>query len=757
MMPHELLTGTFAEWALFDAPWQWIAWMLPMAWQIAIVAGLAWLLGSANRRASAQFRHLLWLLVFVKLLLPPDISVPWSLTRWIPTVSITQQAGILNNHDRSEVNTARAAESQNTLLPPSPTSRDLHSTTVYTESLKKTLNPISIAMLIWVSVSLSLFLVLAVQWRYYTRRIRRSIYAAPESMQVLLRTQAQALGIRKEVALCVSDSVTTPGVFGAFRPMILLPSKWHERFSSDELSSILAHELAHIKRGDLWIGWLTAVLTCLYWFHPVVWTANLYLRREREMACDDLALAATKQEGKAYASTILRVAESFEEQVPAGVGLLGLLELSDNLLHRIRSLSDGTRARHNTWKSAFGLVLVALLLPMGPWRATAAATVANVSEAAGIETTMSAKPPVSGADIAARPAVEGPAGVALLDFSRVGSEDNLGELASKLGELLAEQLANTEGIRLVDRGALEKAMGELKLNQTGLVESAAATKVGKLVGARFFVTGKLMKLDTQWNVTAKLTDTETSEMAAVRVIGEEADGLVSLAQNTGTAIAARLASFSTRRSPGEVIEPMEQKTAELRAKLAGKPLPRVVVVVPESHIGTLAPDPAGENELVAVLKETGFPVVDVSALMKRQPGEWWMNLFFGAAQGRQGTELTIREGSRSSADILHDTRIEKLKNNADIFVMGEGFSEYAGDNYGFKTCAARLEIKALDTATEQIAVSISQHATAADIAELIAGKKALRTAGRQLGLDLAAQLADYWDKNAGKRNQSRMQ
>ncbi len=100
------------------------------------------------------------------------------------------------------------------------------------------------------------------------------------------------------------------------------------------------------------------------------------------MACDDKVLHATRQEGKDYAGTILRVAESFDEGVPAGAGFLGLLEMTDNLLQRIRSASDMTRPRRAGLRSAAVLVmLAALFLPMGVWTPSSSAEVASAVDA----------------------------------------------------------------------------------------------------------------------------------------------------------------------------------------------------------------------------------------------------------------------------------------------------------------------------------------------------------------------------------------
>jgi beta-lactamase regulating signal transducer with metallopeptidase domain len=56
----------------------WFLWMASMGWQVALVGGLVWLATSISRKRSAALRYALWLLVFVKLVLPPTLSAPWS-------------------------------------------------------------------------------------------------------------------------------------------------------------------------------------------------------------------------------------------------------------------------------------------------------------------------------------------------------------------------------------------------------------------------------------------------------------------------------------------------------------------------------------------------------------------------------------------------------------------------------------------------------------------------------------------------------
>jgi hypothetical protein len=321
-------------------------------------------------------------------------------------------------------------------------------------------------------------------------------------------------------------------------------------------------------------------------------------------------------------------------------------------------------------------------------------------------------------------------------------------------ELVAARLAEQRGVRLVERDKLDKALEELKLSQTGLVDAATATEIGKIVGARIFVVGKLMKLGSEWVVTARLIDTQTTEVAGLRVTSEESEGLLKLADATSDSIAERLAAVVQSVIGPSEMSPEDAEIRRLRQLLAGKDLPVVTVRIPEAHLGRWIPDPAGENEIISVLSEVGLRVVDVSTFMKRQPARWWLNIFHGRARQGEGREIRVTQGWRSVSDIMHDKRLAKMKENADIFIMGEAFSEYVGENYGFRSCRARIEVKGIDTATETIAVAASRHAAAADVGEFIAGKKALRSAGRLLGLQLAGELAEYWEENKDSRVKS---
>ena len=71
------------------------------------------------------------------------------------------------------------------------------------------------------------------------------------------------------------------------------------------LRHVLAHELAHLVRGDLWTNWLLLPARTLHWFNPVAWWTVREMQAEREAACDELAFAALGETDRsAYAATI---------------------------------------------------------------------------------------------------------------------------------------------------------------------------------------------------------------------------------------------------------------------------------------------------------------------------------------------------------------------------------------------------------------------------------------------------------------------
>ena len=172
----------------------------------------------------------------------------------------------------------------------------------------------------------------------------------------------------RKLRLCVSDQVRLPTAIGFFRPSIVLPSWLLEELPPEELKVILLHELAHLRRWDDWTNLVQKFLKAIFFFHPAVWWIESRLVLERELACDDMVVARTRNP-RAYAASLVSLAErTFANRMRFGRAL----RLAHNALGRFKQTSTrlaeilntkGSRSR--SWRPAVGIVAVLTLAVFG--------------------------------------------------------------------------------------------------------------------------------------------------------------------------------------------------------------------------------------------------------------------------------------------------------------------------------------------------------------------------------------------------------
>jgi TonB family protein len=106
----------------------------------------------------------------------------------------------------------------------------------------------------------------------------------------------------------VSRDVGVPLTCGILRPRILLP--WEARsWSEARIAAVLAHERAHIRRGDVLSQTALHVLAAFWWFQPLIWVARWRLRLESELAADADAIRSGLRPSD-YASELIAIARS---------------------------------------------------------------------------------------------------------------------------------------------------------------------------------------------------------------------------------------------------------------------------------------------------------------------------------------------------------------------------------------------------------------------------------------------------------------
>ncbi len=143
-------------------------------------------------------------------------------------------------------------------------------------------------------------------WR--VRRLRRTSTAAPSEWQDRLQALADRMGVGPSVALRRSEQVEGPVLAGWWRPVILVPAGFLSGLPPAQVEALLLHELAHVRRHDVLVGRLQAVVETLLFFHPATWWISKQVRRAREACCDDLVVRAGSGR-KTYAQALTALAE----------------------------------------------------------------------------------------------------------------------------------------------------------------------------------------------------------------------------------------------------------------------------------------------------------------------------------------------------------------------------------------------------------------------------------------------------------------
>ncbi len=160
---------------------------------------------------------------------------------------------------------------------------------------------------------------------------------------------------RRRVFACVR--VGQAVAVGFIRPVVLIPASWLTQLTPQMIEAIIAHELAHIRRRDLWVNLLQRIIETLLFYHPAVWWLSSRIRLEREMCCDEIAAGCFDR---------VLYARSLESVARIGQGNLVLATLISGghkmkLLDRIRYLLGRAPAdaAGNWWAVGF----VAVILP----------------------------------------------------------------------------------------------------------------------------------------------------------------------------------------------------------------------------------------------------------------------------------------------------------------------------------------------------------------------------------------------------------
>jgi bla regulator protein BlaR1 len=254
-------------------------------WQSTVFAGIAALLAFALRKNHAQTRYCLWLTASVKFLIPFSLLAGvGSRLGWLTARRVT----------RPELSVI--VEQISRPFPPSPGPAAVAPTVLADHG---GLLP-AVLLAIWACG----FLAVTVSWCRRWKRIHAAVRAgSPLDLEITLEAGVPMLS---------SPAMLEPGVFGIFRPVLLLPDGITNRLAPAHLEAILAHELCHVRRRDNLAAALHMAVEAIFWFHPLVWWVGARLVEEREHACDEEVLRLGSRP-EVYAESILKTCQFYLE------------------------------------------------------------------------------------------------------------------------------------------------------------------------------------------------------------------------------------------------------------------------------------------------------------------------------------------------------------------------------------------------------------------------------------------------------------
>ncbi|MFC2098308.1 M56 family metallopeptidase [Bacteroidota bacterium] len=191
---------------------------------------------------------------------------------------------------------------------------------------------------------------------FHVNRIRNhNVSPLPEYWNDQFKMLVQKSGINRVIHFKLSGRITVPTVIGVIKPVILVPAGIISLMPVEQLESIIAHELAHIRRYDYLINIIQSLIEALFFYHPVVWLLSSSIRQEREKCCDDYAVR-TCGKLSIYARALAGLGEYQAGAIMPAVALSGN---KNRIIHRVERLINPKKMKNNaSEKIVAGLIII---------------------------------------------------------------------------------------------------------------------------------------------------------------------------------------------------------------------------------------------------------------------------------------------------------------------------------------------------------------------------------------------------------------
>ncbi len=261
------------------------------------------------KRKTPLWQLGLWGLIFIRLVLPPDLSSSFSARRIINKLSMVGELGITIQET--------VKRSKGSLFAYPDTPAGLTKTYVIE---KQTINPEKsdmlpntarlfsfpiILMMFWFTGFILFFALFVKKLMRFHKVINHAMAIEEKNTIEVIDYWKKKLNIQRNVRVVSSDEYLSPFTLGTFSPKIFIPRSLIQSKQMETIHSVIAHEMVHIKHfDDLWMKFQNMVLL-IYYFHPVVWYINRQMISAREYICDSAVLSRWEFSHRAYGRGIM--------------------------------------------------------------------------------------------------------------------------------------------------------------------------------------------------------------------------------------------------------------------------------------------------------------------------------------------------------------------------------------------------------------------------------------------------------------------
>jgi beta-lactamase regulating signal transducer with metallopeptidase domain len=301
-------------------------------------------------RYRPAVQHVLWVVVLLKFVTPPIVCWPWSvqqLGQLLRSVAAFEKAsacftsvlrpGITLSSVSDEADDDRAAGNASVplrSLSSEPVGLDERPAEGGTSRAQIARVPLDLVMCIWLVGA-------AICAMRQLRRVARhaSLVGRGTKAPVQLTNEVEAIARQlrlKHPQSLIARGITSPFVWFMGRLRLVWPESMSGRDAIVRSRGVIAHELAHVRRGDHWVAWLELLAGIVWWWNPLLWFVRRRLRASAEMACDAIALSLCPDDRRTYAELLLELSAGLKTGVLAPV--LGVSASAPSSLERRLSM-----------------------------------------------------------------------------------------------------------------------------------------------------------------------------------------------------------------------------------------------------------------------------------------------------------------------------------------------------------------------------------------------------------------------------------